>query len=394
MQTVGRTALEPEQPRGHAAMDRILEATVEVSQDCVTDSAMDREVAAMRRALELAAQGPLRGGNPRVGCVVLDAAGAVVGTGWHRGAGTAHAEIDALAVAGERARGGTAVVTLEPCNHTGRTPPCTDALLTAGIARVVIASLDPHPLAAGGAARLRAAGLEVGTGLLAAEADELNRIWRFSVTHGRPFVTWKFGATLDGRCAAADGTSRWITGEQARADVHRRRAEADAIMVGTGTALADDPSLTVRDEDGALVGPQPLRVVVGDRDLPADARVLDDAAATLQLREHDPALTLAALHERELRHVWLEGGPRLAAAFVGAGLVDEVLAYVAPALLGAGPALVADLGIATVEDAARLSLRSVERLGDDVLLICAFTSATATTPTATSLTATPTKGSL
>ena len=160
----------------------------------------------------------------------------------------------------------------------------------------------------------------------------------------------------------------------------------------------------MRDEDGALVGPQPLRVVVGDRDLPADARVLDDDSTTLQLRGHDPAVTLAALHERELRHVWLEGGPQLAAAFVGAGLVDEVLAYIAPALLGAGPSVVADLGIATVEDAARLSLRSVERLGDDVLLVCAFTSATdatptgttpsGTTPTAATPTATPTKGSL
>jgi len=381
------------QTDGRTAMDRILENAVEASPD----SAMDRETAAMRRALELAAQGPLRGGNPRVGCVVLDAAGAVVATGWHRGAGTAHAEVDALAVAGERARGGTVVVTLEPCTHTGRTPPCTDALLAAGVSRVVSASLDPNPAAAGGAVLLRAAGLEVGTGLLADEADELNRIWRFSVLHGRPFVTWKFGATLDGRCAAADGTSRWITGEQARADVHRRRGEVDAIMVGTGTALADDPSLTVRDADGELVGHQPLRVVVGDRDLPLGARVLDDAAPTLQLRDHDPAEVLAALNGREVRHVWLEGGPQLAAAFVTAGLVDEVLAYVAPTLLGAGPAVVADLGVTGIDDAVRLGLVSVERLGDDVLLVCAVTGHTtpmATSPTATSPKATTTKGSL
>jgi diaminohydroxyphosphoribosylaminopyrimidine deaminase / 5-amino-6-(5-phosphoribosylamino)uracil reductase len=376
------------QTDGRTAMDRILENAVEASPD----SAMDRETAAMRRALELAAQGPLRGGNPRVGCVILDAGGAVVGTGWHRGAGTAHAEVDALAVAGERAWGGTAVVTLEPCAHTGRTPPCTDALLAAGIARVVIASLDPDPVASGGVALLRAAGLEVGTGLLATQADELNRIWRFSVMHGRPFVTWKFGATLDGRCAAADGTSRWITGDRARADVHRRRGDIDAIMVGTGTVLADDPSLTVRDADGALVGVQPLRVVVGDRDLPADARVLDAAAPTVQLRGHDPAAALAALHGREVRHVWLEGGPQLAAAFVTAGLVDEVLAYVAPALLGSGLPVVADLGVAGIGDAVRLSLRSVERLGDDVLLVC--TTTTTTTATATTPTATTTKGSL
>ena len=373
MQTGGRTALDQQQApvRGHAAMDRVLGSAAEASPD----SAMDRETAAMRRALELSAQGPPRGGNPRVGCVILDDGGAVAGTGWHRGAGTAHAEVDALAVAGDRARGGTAVVTLEPCAHTGRTPPCTDALLAAGIVRVVIASLDPNPVAGGGAALLRAAGLEVGSGLLADEADELNRIWRFSMIHGRPFVTWKFGTTLDGRCAAADGTSRWITGAQARADVHRRRADADAIMVGTGTALADDPSLTVRDAEGELVGVQPLRVVVGARDLPADARVLDDEAPTLRLRDHDPIGALAALHEREIRHVWLEGGPTVAAAFWRAGLVDEVLAYVAPALLGAGRPVVADLGLTGIGDTARLHLQRVERLGDDVLLI--------STPTAT-----------
>ena len=338
--------------------------------------ASPREVAAMRRALALAVEGPVVGPNPRVGCVLLDSGGTVVGEGRHRGAGTPHAEVDALAGAQAAAttsgaRPVTAVVTLEPCNHTGRTGPCTRALAEAGIRRVVHASADPNPQAAGGARTLRACGVEVEGGVLAAEADEINRHWLASMALGRPFVTWKHATTLDGRSAAPDGTSRWITGEQARADVHRRRAEAGAIVVGTGTVLADDPHLTVRDGTGSPVGEQPLRVVVGRRGLPSGARVLDDAAQTLHLRTRDPGDVVAALARREVRHVWLEGGPTLAAAFLRAGLVDEVLSYVAPALLGAGRHTVADLGITTIADAVRLRLRAVEQLGEDVLLVSA-----------------------
>jgi len=332
----------------------------------------------MRRALALAVRGPANGPNPRVGCVLLDVTGDVVGEGWHRGAGTPHAEVDALIRAGAvRGRAGdgarprtvTAVVTLEPCSHTGRTGPCTQALIEAGIRRVVHASADPNPQAAGGAEVLRAAGLDVESGVLAAQTDEVNRHWLASMSLGRPFVTWKHATTLDGRSAAADGSSRWITGEQARADVHRRRAQAGAIVVGTGTVWADDPQLTVRDATGTPVGDQPLRVVVGLRDLPPTAKVLDDAAPTLHLRTRDPREVVAALAEREVRHAWLEGGPTLAAAFVSAGLVDEVLSYVAPALLGAGRHTVAHLGITTIGDAVRLRLRGVEQLGDDVLLV-------------------------
>lgn len=331
--------------------------------------ATEAEVAAMRRALELAELGPARGPNPRVGCVVLDTGGTPVGEGWHAGAGTAHAEVVALRDAGGRARGGTAVVTLEPCAHTGRTGPCAEALLAAGIGRVVIGAADPNPIARGGGQVLRAAGVEVEDGLLAAACERQNPRWRVAVAHGRPFVTWKYAATLDGRSAAADGTSRWITGPASRADVHARRATADAVVVGTGTALADDPRLTVRDGDGRPHGPQPLRVVVGLRDLPAGARVLDDAAPTVHLRTHDPVAVLAELHAREVRHAWLEGGPVLAAAFWRAGLVDEVVAYLAPALLGAGPAAVADLGISGIGDARRLELLDVTRLDTDVRLV-------------------------
>jgi diaminohydroxyphosphoribosylaminopyrimidine deaminase / 5-amino-6-(5-phosphoribosylamino)uracil reductase len=327
------------------------------------------ETAAMRRALDDAAGGPAHGPNPRVGCVILDASGEVVGAGRHEGAGTPHAEVAALAVAGASARGGTAVVTLEPCNHTGRTGPCSRALLDAGVTRVVIAADDVNPVAAGGAKALRAGGVEVESGILAEEGRALNRYWEFAVRAGRPFVTWKFAATLDGRSAAADGTSRWITGEVARADVHGRRATADAVLVGTGTVLADDPRLTVRDAQGRPALRQPLRVVLGRRPLPATSRVLDVDAETLVIDHRDPALALKQLHEREVRHAWLEGGPTLAAAFWRAGLVDEVLSYVAPALLGTGAAAVADLGVTTIDQVARLVTIDVRRLGDDVLVV-------------------------
>jgi diaminohydroxyphosphoribosylaminopyrimidine deaminase/5-amino-6-(5-phosphoribosylamino)uracil reductase len=328
-----------------------------------------REVAAMRRALEIAARGPVADPNPRVGCVILDASSAIVGEGYHRGAGTAHAEAVALVAAGSAARGGTAVVTLEPCTHTGRTGPCVDALLATGISRVVIGADDPNPLAAGGAGRLREAGADVEIGVLAAESVALNRRWTAAMTIGRPFVTWKFAATLDGRSAAADGTSRWITGEQARADVHIRRAQADAVLVGTGTVLADNPQLTVRDAAGRPLARQPLRVVLGRRRLPAHARVLDDAAPTLVINHRDPGKALAELHDLEVRHVWLEGGPTVAAAFWRAGLVDELVAYLAPTLLGSGAAAVADLGIDTIGRAARLTLSDLHRVGDDVLVV-------------------------
>jgi diaminohydroxyphosphoribosylaminopyrimidine deaminase/5-amino-6-(5-phosphoribosylamino)uracil reductase len=321
------------------------------------------ETAAMRRALELAATpGVPLGPNPRVGCVLLADDGTVVGEGYHRGAGTDHAEVDALAAAGAAARGATAVVTLEPCDHTGRTGPCTRALLRAGVRRVVHAVPDPNPVAAGGAATLRAQGVEVEAGLLAEEAAELNRAWAHGLSHGRPFVTWKLASSLDGRSAAADGTSRWVSGRAARLDAHRLRARVDAMMVGTGTVAVDDPSLTARDADDRDLAHQPLRVVVGERDLDPGRRVLDDATETVHVRTHDPHVALAEVFSRGRRHVLLEGGPTLAAAFVRAGLVDEVVCYLAPVLLGAGLSAVGDLGIATIADALRLRVDDVRVL--------------------------------
>lgn len=329
------------------------------------------DAAFMQRAIALAERSPWPDPNPRVGCVIVDAAGTVVGEGWHEGAGTPHAEAAALALAGNLARGGTAYVSLEPCAHTGRTGPCADALVAAGVSRVVFAQTDPNGVAAGGADVLRASGVEVEAGLLAGEAAAINARWARTVALGRPLVTWKFAATLDGRSAAADGSSQWITGEEARRDVHDLRATRDAIVAGTGTVLTDDPRLTVRREPdrmplGRLPETAPLRVVVGLRDVPATARVHTGPGGVVHLRTRDPQVVLDTLWERGVRDVWLEGGPTLAAAFLSAGLVDEVVAYLAPALLGAGPAAVGDLGITSMDAIRRLEFTDVTRVGGDI----------------------------
>ena len=324
----------------------------------------------MRRALELARAADVPPNpNPDVGCVLLTSEGAVVAEGFHRGAGTPHAEVAALAaVPPGSARGGTAVVTLEPCTGSDRAGRCAESLLEAGVARVVFGQSDPNPTVAGGAEFLRAAGIDVEGGVLADEAQALNPFWSLAMLLGRPVVTWKLAASIDGRSAAADGTSQWITGVEARRDVHRLRAGCDAVLVGTGTALADDPHLTVRGPDDRPLPAdrQPLRVVVGRRDLPASAHLRDGEATTLQIETHDPAEALRVLHERKIRHVWLEGGPTVAGAFVGAGLVDEVIAYVAPLLLGSGASALGDAGITTLRDGLRLRLVDATPVGDDV----------------------------
>jgi diaminohydroxyphosphoribosylaminopyrimidine deaminase/5-amino-6-(5-phosphoribosylamino)uracil reductase len=265
------------------------------------------------------------------------------------------------------------VVTLEPCSHQGRTPPCTGALLAAGVVTVYYAVADPHPVAAGGAATLRAGGVAVHKGPLAAEVEggplRAWLHWARALARsgtGQPHVTWKLAATLDGRVAAADGSSRWISSAISRAQVHQLRSKADAIVVGRGTVLADDPQLTARAEDGGLAEHQPLRVVVGAGELPGDARVLDGVAETLVLRTRDPAEVLAVLAERNAVDVLLEGGPRLAGAFLADGRVHRVLAYLAPALLGAGPVALGDIGVATITQALRLQVEEVTMSGPDV----------------------------
>ncbi len=324
------------------------------------------EQAAMQRALAIArTPGVPLGPNPRVGCVLLDAAGVEVAEGFHRGAGHPHAEVEALQALDGPATGMTAVVTLEPCNHTGRTGPCAQALVEAGVARVVYAQPDPNLVAAGGAVTLRAAGVDVASGLLLDDARAVNRAWTFAVEHGRPFVTWKFASSLDGRSAAADGTSRWVSNEAARRDTHRLRSQCDAVLVGTGTVLVDDPRLTVRDEVGEPVPRelQPLRAVLGLRDVPPASRVLDDHAETVHLRTRDPQTALAELFARDRQHVFLEGGPHVAAAFLRAGLVDEVVAYVAPMLVGGGVHAVEGLDVASLAEAVHLEVVDVDVLG-------------------------------
>jgi diaminohydroxyphosphoribosylaminopyrimidine deaminase / 5-amino-6-(5-phosphoribosylamino)uracil reductase len=335
--------------------------------------------AAMRRAIELAARGlGSTSPNPVVGCVLLDADGELVGEGFHAYAGGPHAEIVALAQAGERARGGTAVVTLEPCDHTGRTGPCTNALIQAGVARVVIGVGDPNLVAAGGAATLRAAGVEVEIGVRGAEAEAGNIAWLTAVRRGRPYLIWKYASTLDGRSAAADGTSMWITSEAARMDVHALRGTVDAVIAGIGTILADDPRLTARNlRDGSLAIRQPLRVVVDSAGrTPADARVRDGAARTWVVTSAElgatpdgrvdlPAL-LTGLYQRGVRSALLEGGPTLAGAFLAAGLVDKVIGYLAPKLLGAGPAALADAGPRTISEVIDLEFVDITQVGPDL----------------------------
>ncbi|MEU6997702.1 bifunctional diaminohydroxyphosphoribosylaminopyrimidine deaminase/5-amino-6-(5-phosphoribosylamino)uracil reductase RibD [Nonomuraea sp. NPDC046570] len=364
------------------------------------------DVTHMGRAVELAARG--QGGtspNPVVGCVVVDVHGRVAGEGFHAFAGGPHAEVAALRQAGERARGGTAYVTLEPCDHTGRTGPCTQALIAAGVTRVVVAVTDPNPLAAGGAGTLRAAGVQVEAGVLAERAERVNAEWLTFVRLRRPHVTWKFAATLDGRSAAADGTSQWITSAEARADVHRLRARADAIVAGVGTVLTDDPRLTARPTppgaaadvpSGAERG-TPLRVVVDTEGrTPRSARVLDGEAPTLvavaldavthldglqgvaaptglvRIPRADHGLDLHALlqelHARNIVSVFLEGGATLAGSFMGAGLIDRVVAYLAPALLGSGAAAMGDAGVATIAQTHRLIFEDVSPIGQDLRL--------------------------
>jgi diaminohydroxyphosphoribosylaminopyrimidine deaminase/5-amino-6-(5-phosphoribosylamino)uracil reductase len=305
--------------------------------------------------------------NPPVGAVILDSVGEIVGVGATEPTGGAHAEVVALRAAGDRAAGGTAVVTLEPCNHHGRTPPCTDALLAAGVAAVVYAVADPNPVAAGGADRLRQAGVALTGGVYAGPvAAGPLREWLHKLKTGLPHVTWKFATSIDGRSAAADGSSQWITSEAARADLHRRRRACDAIVVGTGTVFADDPSLTARLPDGSLADQQPLRVVVGLRDIPAESAVLSQDSPTVVVRTRDPHEVVRALADRT--DVLLEGGPTLAGAFLRAGAVHRIVAYMAPILLGGPVVAVDDVGVAGIADALRWNYDGVERIGPDVVL--------------------------
>ena len=346
----------------------------------------------MTRALRLAERGLYTTQpNPRVGCVITHGAG-VVGEGWHERAGEPHAEVFALRAAGQRARGATAYVTLEPCAHFGKTPPCADALIEAGVAHVFAACEDPNPrVAGGGFARLRAAGIEVVTGLMREPARELNRGFFSRIERGRPWVRVKLGMSLDGRTALANGASKWITGEAARADVQHWRARSSAILTGSGTVLADGPRLTVRLNEDVAFKP-PLRVVLDSRlRTPSTAHVLDDGAPTLLFHAAGAALPavhaesiavpevgtgldldfiLKTLAGRGINELQVEAGPTLCGALLAAGLVDELLLYVAPVLLGdrARPLLTMP-GLENLASARRLRVVDQRRVGDDLRLL-------------------------
>jgi diaminohydroxyphosphoribosylaminopyrimidine deaminase/5-amino-6-(5-phosphoribosylamino)uracil reductase len=329
---------------------------------------VDSIEAAMRLAIEQSYQ--VKGTtypNPPVGAVILDSEGRVVGVGGTAPAGGDHAEVVALRRAGGLASGGVAVVTLEPCNHYGKTPPCVNALIDAKVATVVFAVTDPNGVAGGGADRLSAADVQVRSGVLADQvAGGPLREWLHKQRTGLPHLTWKYASSVDGRSAASDGSSQWISSEASRSDLHRRRAMADAIVVGTGTVLADDPALTARLPDGSLAAKQPLRVVVGMREIPSEAKVLNDDSRTMVIRTHDPAEVLKTLSDRT--DVLLEGGPTLAGAFVRSGVINRILAYVAPILVGGPITAVDDVGVSTISKALRWQFDGIERAGPDLLI--------------------------
>ena len=347
----------------------------------------------MMRALDLARRGLYSTGpNPRVGCVIAHGE-RIVGEGWHRYAGEPHAEVHALAAAGGDAAGATAYVTLEPCHHTGRTGPCTRALIEAGVAAVVAAMRDPDPRTAGqGFAELAAAGVEVQTGLLEAQARELNRGFASRLERGRPWVRCKLAATLDGRTATAAGESRWITGEAARADVHRMRAQADAVLTGIGTLLADDPGLDARVENAECLAP-PMRVIVDSslrtppvarvfstpgrilvatsRDASSAQALLDAGAEVVSLPDAAGRVALdtlmTSLAEHGVNEVHTECGPTLAGALLESGLIDEVVVYLAPALLGDTARGMFTLpAVAAMRDRIGLAITGVTRVGADL----------------------------
>lgn len=355
-------------------------------------SAADHEF--MARALQLAEQGLYSTTpNPRVGCVIVND-GLVVGEGWHRRAGEAHAEVHALRAAAGKASGATAYVTLEPCSHYGRTPPCADALIAAGVTRVVAAMQDPNPAVSGnGLARLRASGVAVGCGLLASAAEELNIGFVSRMTRGRPWVRMKLATSLDGKTALENGASQWITGAAARQDGHRWRARACAILSGIGTVLADNPQLNVRDVETSR---QPLKVVIDSRlELPLDARLLATGEVLLvtvsadlekanALRERgveilnlpnasgnvDLPELMQELGRRGINELHVEGGYRLSGALVAAGLVDELLLYQAPCLIGDAARGMLDMpSLLSLENKQQLTIRDVRMVGADLRVL-------------------------
>ena len=320
----------------------------------------------MARAIQLASKTDLsRDVNPRVGAVIVDATGGIVGEGWHNGSGTAHAEIMAIAQAGVKSIGATLYCTLEPCNAQGVTGPCSQAVIAAGIAKVVIGQTDPHQAMSGGVKSLQDAGIEVEVGVQRDSAINLNASWNFAQKNNRPWVVWKTATTLDGFVAAEDGSSKWITGEQARERVQEIRASVGAILTGTGTVLADDPLLTVR---SLPMEEQPLRVIVGDRELPATAQILTGDRPAIRMTGDLPEVITELWQKYEIHRVLVEAGARISQSLWSANLVDEVYWFQAPVVIGAGKSVIGNFGVNTLANAPRFPEYQVDRVGLDLLI--------------------------
>lgn len=329
------------------------------------------QTTAMLRALELAALSPLYGENPQVGAVLVNDAGKILAEGWHKGAGTVHAEIDALnnlAAQGLTANGLTAVVTLEPCNHTGRTGPCSKALIEAGVKKVVFGTFDPGTAEGGGRFTLEEAGVEVVSDVLRDDCVQLIAPWFINKFNNRPYVVIKWASSVDGRTAATDGSSKWITGAEAREDVHARRATSQAILVGTNTVELDDPELTARKPDGSLYANQPLRVVVGKRELKSDSRVFSSDSESVRYETHDLDEVMQKLFERGIRQVFVEGGGEIESRLIALGLADEFLIYLAPKLIGGPATAIRDIEVASIVQAISLEFVETKKLGDDLFI--------------------------
>jgi diaminohydroxyphosphoribosylaminopyrimidine deaminase/5-amino-6-(5-phosphoribosylamino)uracil reductase len=299
--------------------------------------------------------------NPNVAAAIYSADGTLIAEGAHNKIiSDDHAEIVAIKAAGSAARGATIVVSLEPCNHAGTTGPCVDAIIEAGITKVIYAVADPNPVASGGAARLADAGIDVQY-IESQELELVQGAWLHRIKTGRPYFIWKVATTLDGRIAASDGTSQWITSPESRADVQILRAQSDAILIGTGTALADNPTLRPRIE-GAT---NPIRIVMGGRDVPADFNLNDGKSQTIFLKSHSIDELLKAIDYIPVNQILVEAGPGLGSSLMAAGVIDEVLIYQAPIIIGAGKGWLESIGISTIADAQRLNLISHEQIGPD-----------------------------
>lgn len=320
----------------------------------------------MARAIELSKRGlGCTFPNPIVGAVIVSASGEIIGEGFHEGGD--HAEVVALLDSARRGIstvGSTIFVSLEPCNHTGKRPPCTKAILDAGITRVVYAVTDPNLVAMGGGEFLRSKGLEVISHILEVESAFENRAWLHKIAKNRPYIIWKIASTFDGFTAALDGTSKWITSEKSRDAVQKMRAESDAILVGTGTALIDNPSLIPREDVR-----RPLRIVMGERRIPADSKLLDGNAETLILPSRDIGQFIEKVNEIGLNSIFMEAGATLGTAFLNAGFVDEIRWFQAPTLFGTGKRAVGDLHVKTLSEGLNYAISRNEMIGPDIYTI-------------------------